>query len=492
MKKTILLMCSFIFIAVIFLGGMYVYVNKDKLFEPPKTLSENLPDISNDNEAITPESFAEMEKGVIYEITEEEKEFYLDYAKALYEEYKHVGVAQKEGGSSGNKIYYQIREDVQRRKNEKPEDMLNSDGSLKHPEAFTGFVISNRHYAFDYAVPGRDDSWTSPKTNVNRKANAFLLTEEFYLTYNNGNEKNYSEEECLFVIPSSEEWKESTLESLNFSVDNPNGQNTLILKMINAGFFDTENKYTNKIFEMLAAGDWNSNIRVQNAYDIAATWMFDPAGESIVDGLENIPEKYNIVNKLPDENVTYFYPTKVWKIDNNTVVVDICIVNGDMLDPIDTNEIVAKIVQSNTTKEISYYSSDGSIDQKDDYVVYARYFFEDLTQGVFPDGGVSIVNYGTADSWNLVDGMGSGLGGYTYVFNEKAKDVLRGYWGTVAKKLETGEKIDTQAILKVVAKEEGIPYKDALNIWATYLVSHISEKDAFNNSQYRVTDIPNE
>lgn len=476
-------------VGVLTIGGMYVYVNREEFF--PKQLAGDLPDISKDIETITPEGFAEMDKGVIYEITEEEKESYLNYAEALYEEYKHVGVAQKDGASNGSEIYYLVREDVIRRKNEKPEDMLNLDGSLKYPEAFTGFVISNKKYAFDNIAPGRFDSWKSSSTNVNYKANAFLLTEEFYLTYNNGNENNYREENALFSIESSDKWNDELEKVLNSNIEEYNygAQNTLAMKMLQNGFFDAENKYTNKIFELLAVGYWHMNEAGSNAYDVAANFMYNNSGDYMFDDLENIPEKYNIVDELPEENVAYFYPTKVWKINDKTVVVDICIKNGDMLDGIDMKEIVAKIAQSNTTGDISKYSSNGTISKEDDYIVYARYFFDDLTQGVYPDGGVSIANYTTANGWNLVKGSGYELSGYTYVFNEKAKDVLRGYWGTVADKLEKGEKIDTQSILKTIAENEEIPYKDALNIWATHLVSHISAKDMFNTSKYHTSGI---
>lgn len=471
-------------VGVLAIGGMYVYVNREELF--PKQLAGDLPDISKDTEAITPESFVEMDKGVIYEITEEEKESYLDYAEKLYKAYKHVGVAQKDGGSNGIETYYQIREDVVRRRNEKPEDMLNADGSLKNPEAFTGFVISNKKYAFDYAVPGRDDTWTSPKTNVNIKANSYLLIEDFLLTYNNGNKNFFNEDEGIFAINSPEVWREASIDALKMDISAYDGQNSLILKMLEAGFFEGENKYTNKIFEMLAAGRWDNPHNIQSGYDVAASWIYNRRGEAIVEGLENIPEKYNVIDELPDENVTYFYPTKVWKVDDNTIVVDICIKNGDMLDTIDTKEIVAKIVQSNTMGEISPYKNQS--DLRDDYVVYARYFYDDLTQGVYPDGGISIVNYATADGWDLVSGMGGGLGGYSYVFNDKAKDVLRGYWGTVADKLANNEKIDTLSILKDIAKKENIPYKDAINIWATHFVSRISDKDSYNNSYFNVID----
>lgn len=494
MKKFLSSVLTFVLIvgtAITFLVGGFLYINKDEYF--PKKLSENLPVISKDIEQITQEEFEKLDKGVIYEFSNEEKESFLNYAHVLYEEYKHVGTPQQGGGSNADYVYYSIREEVVRHKNKKPENMLNLDGSLKYPEAFTGFVISNRMQSFDKEVPGRDDSWTSSKTNVNYKANAFLLTEKFYLTYNNGNEKNYKKEKALFSINSNEDWYNEFQKLLNNSINMyPNARNTLPMKMLQNGFFSKENKYTNKIFEILAAGNWDGidTAGICNSYDVAAYLMNDASGEYFINYLENIPQKYNIIDDIPDENVSYFYPTKVWKIDNNNIIVDICIDNGDMLDPVDVNEIKAKIVQSNTVGKISGFQTDGTISNKEDYVVYARYFFDDLTQGVFPDGGVSIANYSCAEGWSLGRNSGFDLGGYTYVFNEKAKDVLRDYWGTVANKLEKDEIIDTQKILKNVAKKQNIPYKDALNIWATYLVSHISENDSFNRSEFRVENIP--
>lgn len=436
--------------------------------------------VESDKEPITQESFEELPVGLIYEFSEEEQQEFLELAKKNYEEYGDKA-PDMWAYHNGMEFFYEERWGITRKNNTNPTEMLNEDGSLRYPDGFYGFVVSNR----DYNEPIQDDLIENgtliTEVDITEKVNMFLNVENYYLVQNNGIGGAYSENGHALSVFYGTDWDRFLYDYLTPDEEGSYDETSmgmlmnvpirdLLKRAVDSKFLNAENLNTNKIFELMFAPHG-----YPDPYELADEFRIGEHGlYRLVDNMEGVPSTYNVVDEIPDENVSYYFPTKVWKIDNNTVVVDIQIENGDMLGAIEIEELMTKVSQSNTTETLNAYGTGTELNE-DSYVVYTRLFNSDLTQGVMPDYGVGIANYTNCSGWSFGYNYGGFGPGYTYVYNDTAKNVLRYYYSQVKSLIESGQPISSQNILEEAADMYGISYHDAVNIWGTYYISHVYE-----------------
>ena len=476
---------TILFLVGVLAGGSIYFFTKggNKILQPTYT-----PPVVN-KETITQEEFENLPVGVIYEFSEEEQKQFLEEAKKKYETYKdampeahsEVCVAEKENEFdcyydvnepiqySENKsfhnydgayyhsgvnqdIVYWPRPDVIRRKNESPTDMLNNDGSLKYPDGFYGYVT----YSDSYKKSFGESSYTGLATgdNITDKVNQILLYEDYYLTneMTNGNIHGG--------------WEDFVKSKLNANYEGYSNASILEQRFLKSELASQKLNGTKSFIDLMFANNYESD-----AYQIAKEYSKrDLSSYSVVNYVENIPSKYNIYDSVPKEGVAYYYPTKIWKINNATIVVDVRIDDGELLSKHDVAEIQGKIMQSNT--ESWNFWNDKPVVSTGKYMVFARYFNEDMTQGLIPDFGVEMVNYGSSGNNGILADFDWILYASDYAYNDIAKDVVRRYYAILSEKYSNGESFSSKEILTQVSNETGVPYMDALNIWASYYISH--------------------
>lgn len=458
-------------IALVCGGGWFIY---DSTKPKPVILEPTKP-------AITKETFDELPVGVIYEYSEEEKKEFIEYAKQKYNDFGSYPTMQSKLWTSEpsdfDKSFYEQRPDVARRSNQSPEEMLNDDFLLRYPDAFTGFTISSKKNNGDYYDWDVD---SIRDVDINERVNQFLNVEEYYLIHNKGGggydftaDKKYPS--CDNYAEAWDQFMdEYTLTSI---IGNSGTPGFLTKRAYKSGLFNKENLNTNKIFELM----YTATTAYPEAYELAD--LFRTGGHwltPLISGLENVPSAYDVVDQLPEDVVVYFYPTKVWKVDNNTIVVDVQVDGCDCLGALDTNEIFMKIIQSNTNDELNAYKSTASIPTMtdDSYIVFMRLFNSDLTQGFLPDYGIGVANYSHTDAWGLP--LLSKQEGFVYSYNQTAQNVLRQYYAKVNELFDANMPISTKQILTEVASNNGISYHDAVNIWATYYISHVYDRGVYD------------
>ena len=409
--------------------------------------------------AIDQQTFEELPQGVIYEVSEEDQQKYLEAAKAKYEAYKHLG-AQQTTDFQKPEIWQAEREDVTPRRNEKPSDMLNDDMSLRYPDMFYGFVIHDESItssARKNATLNRDEEYNSNNTAVN-KMNQILWVEDYY---NNGGKifQNYSSLERKY---------QGYVNGEAPSKNAPYMQ--IINRAIKANYFesDKEQGVVNTLFDYFAFP--LSAMDGQDWYDIA----FDCAAitnNTYFNEAKNIigfDEKYNAFNEMPETNPVFYYPTRVWKLDENTIVVDIQVEGADNLSRYDMYEILAKLTQGNITKKSESFSIFNKPTVSDEeYLVMGRFFNSDLTQGIMPDLGTYPINY---FGYNFYYVGNDGTYGNLYVFNDKAKEFLKDYYSILRNRLDNDETPSTREMLKKAAKQNNISYDDAMGIYVTHFL----------------------
>ena len=440
--------------------------------------------VEPEKEAISQDEFEQMPVGLIYEFSEEEQQEFLELAKQNYEEYgdKATDLSENYDLTGDENFNYDIRWGITRKNNTNPTEMLNEDGSLRYPDGFYGFVVSDRSYndkVYELIPEGNEEY---PNADITAKVNMFLNVENYYLIQNNGVGGAYSENGHALSVFYGTDWNNYLYDYLTSNDDNEDNTalgmlindttRNLLKRAVDSKFLDAENMNTNKIFELMYAPQiYPDPYELADEFRIGEHQIY-----KLVDTLETIPSAYNIIDEIPDENVSYYFPTKVWKIDNNTIVVDVQVENGEMLGLYEIEEINRKMSQANTTVTVD--SNDEIPEIKDDtYVVYARLFNSDITQGVMPDYGVDIVNYiQCSDKAEYI----SSMLGYTYVYNETAENILRYYYSQVKTLMGAGNPISSQDILEKAANEYGISYHDAVNIWGAYYISHVYESGLYS------------
>ena len=454
-------------IALVCGGGWFIY---DSTKPKPVILEPTKP-------AITKETFDELPVGVIYEYSEEEKKEFIEYAKQKYNDFGSYPTMQSRfwpsEPSDFNNFFYEQRPDIARRSNKSPEEMLNDDFSLRYPDAFTGFTISSKKNNGDYYDWDVD---SIRDVDINERVNQFLNVEEYYLVHNKGGGGSaFSGDRTnpWYSDNYSTAWNEYLRKRVLPNIRGYSGTpGILTQRALESGLFNKENLNTNKIFELMytATTAYPEAYEIADSFRVGGHWL-----TPLVTELESVPSAYDVVDQLPEDIVVYFYPTKVWKVDNNTIVVDVQIDGCDCLGTLDTNEITMKIIQSNTDDELNANKGIASIPKMTDdtYIVYVRLFNSDLTQGFFPDYGVGVANYSHTDDWGLP--LLSRQEGFVYSYNQTAQNVLRQYYAKVKELFETNMSISTKQILTEVASNNGISYHDAVNIWGTYYISHVYE-----------------
>lgn len=470
-----------LFLVGVLAGGSIYFFTKggNKIFQPTYT-----PPVVN-KETITQEEFENLPVGVIYEFSEEEQKQFLEEAKKKYETYKDampeahsevcieieegkyechyevnepIQYAQNKSYMTGNEncfsgvrqdISYLSRPDVIRRKNESPVDMLNNDGSLKYPDGFYGYVAYDNSFK-DYGSKG-----LTTGDNITDKVNQILLYEDYYLTNNvaNGNVRG--------------EWMDFAKNKLKENQERYSSSSVLTDKYLKSSLASQEFSGTRSLVDYMFANDYEAD-----AYQVAKEYSKrDLSAYSIVDYMENVPSKYNVFDSIDKAGVAFYYPTKIWKINNNTIVVDIRIDDGELLKIYDVAEVQGKIMQSNT-EAWDMWEDHSVACAVNKYTVYARFFNEDMTQGLIPDFGTSLVNYGSCgDNYILAD-FDRILYSSDYAYSDAAKDIVRRYYAILSEKYSNGESFSSKEILTQVSNETGVPYMDALNIWASYYISH--------------------
>lgn len=412
--------------------------------------------------AIDQKTFEELPVGVIYEVPEELQEQYLKAAKAKYEKYKDLGPQQMVTLSHpGN--YLETREDVTPRRNEKPSDMLNEDMSLRYPDMFYGFVIHDQ----ELTQEGEDRFYLSFRetykedNTCSNKMNQILFVEDYY---SNGGKIAYNafpggfDQEYLEYLTGSDISNYPYITTTKLAIDSG-----LMKLSKDQGILKT--LFTTMYFPALAYTGEDQYDTAKRIMQIHNTQYFHEA-----DDVEGFSDKYNARNEVEDIYPIFFYPTKVWKIDDKTIVVDIQVENANNMNKFDTFEMLTKLVQANLTtitEEYEVYEFP-DYDKENTYLVMGRFFNSDLTQGILPDLGYYPINYFGLDS-TFIGGSGY-LNGNYYVFNDKAKEFLRDYYSILKEKLANDETPSTREMLKQSAKENNISYDDAMDIFITHYV----------------------
>ena len=410
---------------------------------------------------IEQKTFEELPVGVIYEVPEELQEQYLKAAKAKYEKYKDLG-SQQEMTVNHPGNFLEKREDVTPRRNEKPSDMLNDDMSLRYPDMFYGFVIHNQ----EKTQEGEDWFFEVPlrlfkeENTASNKMNQILFIEDYYK--NNGKIGEFYQNRGGFDKEYFNGITDSSLSKYPYLTTVELAINSGLIKLSkDQGILKT--LFTTMYFPSLG-------YTGEDQYDIAKRIMYNHTTEHFkeADNVKGFIDKYNARDELPDTYPIFFYPTKVWKIDEKTIVVDIQVDGARGMNMFDTFEMLTKLVQANLTTiteeyevyEYPEYNKDNT------YLVMGRFFNSDLTQGILPDLGYYPINYFGLDSTFIGDS--SFLKGNFYVFNEKAEGFLRDYYSILKEKLENNEMPSTREMLKQAAKENNISYNDAMEIFITH------------------------
>ena len=415
-------------------------------------------------DAISKQDFEDLPVGLIYEVPEEDQKAYLEAAKAKYETYKHLGATQ-EGSIASNQPehYLAAREDVIVRNNSQPSDMLNDDMSLRYPDMFYGFIIHDENITgalskeiVDIYSDGSAD-FKSEEKMANKMNQIFYVEKEFneemtiHQHYGGTMESSY----MGYVMGATGE-------------DYPEAE--LFRRATVSDFFksDKEIGVVRTIFQYMFFANYGSQgdpygAAYHDMYNNGSSYYFNK-----VDSIDLFPEKYNDVENWEDTYGVYYYPTAVWKVDNNTIVVDIAVVNGDRMASGDRYEILAKINQANThlgnNSSTQLYPSQEL--NEDTYLVMGRFFdAENITNGIVPEYGTHVLNYKNIGNWT--NGACSKHDRGTYVFNDEAKEFLKEFYDILEKELEANNDLSTQKMIQQAAKKTGISYQDALNIYAT-------------------------
>ena len=139
--------------------------------------------VEPEKEAITQESFEELPVGLIYEFSEEEQQAFLELAKKNYEEYGDKA-PDMWGVFNSDEFFYEERWGITRKNNTNPTEMLNEDGSLRYPDGFYGFVVSNRDYNLQAQENVRQNYELITDADINAKVNQMLNVEQYYLVQN--------------------------------------------------------------------------------------------------------------------------------------------------------------------------------------------------------------------------------------------------------------------------------------------------------------------
>lgn len=415
-------------------------------------------------DAITKESFEDLPVGLIYEVPEDLQKQYKEAAIAKYETYKHLG-AQQEGSIaiSQPEHYLTTREDVIVRNNSKPSDMLNEDMSLRYPDMFYGFIIHDESITgalskeIVKAYSGGSADFKNEKSMAKKMNQIFYVEKEF----NNGMtiHQHYG----------------STMENSYMGyVNGATGQDypeaELFRRAVKSDFYksDKEIGVVRTIFQYMFATTASSGDAYAAAYhdmeNNGSSYYFNEVKE-----IDLFPEKYNDVENWEDTYGVYYYPTAVWKVDDNTIVVDIAVENGNRMAVGDMYEILTKINQANA------HSGNNSSTQlypyqelkEDTYLVMGRFFdAQNITNGIVPEYGTCVLNYKNIGDWT--NGAWSSHERGTYVFNDKAQKFLKEFYDILEKELKTNNDLSTKKMIQQAAKKTGISYQDALNIYATH------------------------
>lgn len=189
--------------------------------------------------------------------------------------------------------------------------------------------------------------------------------------------------------------------------------------------------------------------------------------KTYVSGLTGSISKYNIADSIDSKNTSYYFPTRVWKAADNNVFVDIQIENGGMLSSYDVEKINNNIIYSNMSgvKEDSLYL----FDQEKVFLVDARYFDSDISQGMLPEFGLKLANRAPWEPFGDMTAHSS----YDVVLNDDANNLLRDYFKEVKRLHNEDLPINTLEIMKEISEQHNIPFEDAINIWAVHTLSSV-------------------
>lgn len=479
LKKTLL--------TCLLIGGCYLGYKIYQYVEMQNLIKNGIVSPEPTLEAVDQKTFEELPVGVIYEVPEELQNQYLNSAKAKYEKYKDLGPQQTATDLWNPDHYATEREDVVVRGNKKPSDMLNDDMSLRYPDMFFGFIIHDENI-----TGSRSEVWESYATNqpnldfrydgaMADKMNQIFYVEDQYLNGGINFAKAYGKNK-----EDLGDFYKTQLNDANVNAPhNPVLQS--VVRGIESGFYgDNSNKDVKTLFSYM----YMSGNPSLDQYDTAYHYMNNSYSSyyyNEVTKIDLLPEKYNDVKNLDDTCPVYFYPTKVWKIDNNTIVVDINVVNGDRMTFDDITEILTKFHQANRAYDEIILMNDESrpiddfipyIELEDDtYLVLGRFFdAEGITNGIMPEYGTFVLNYQKIGDW--YNGTTTYNERGLFVFNKKAKEFLSEFYDILEEELNNNGKPSTQKMIKQAAKKVGISYQDGLNIYAT----HYSLSTMNNNS----------
>ena len=410
--------------------------------------------------AIDQKTFEELPVGVIYEVPKELQEQYIEAAKAKYEKYGHLGPQQKSFfGNANMHDQLKAREDITPRDNNEPSDMLNDDMSLRYPDMFYGFIIHDDNLEgvnVDSLANKRYDGYRE-YNSVARAMNSILYIEDYYT--NNGKIGNMSkslESEYLAELSLSQLPRHASLQMMKEAMKSGLIESSKNADMIYLLFKYMAYHTTIGLNGINVYGSAHSMMAVDNI-----DYFHEADGITVDDAL-----KYDVSKECTEAMPVFYYPVRVWKVDNNSIVVDIQMENGGHLQTADVLEIYVKLSQSNLSDESKEYKTGDIIEYSSDkYVVYGRLFNSDITQGVLSEYGSFPINYKSLGVQSLDYTTCHGL---TYVPNEKAENLLRDFYTEVKEQLEVKKSPSTKEILRSVAKKNGIPYNDALAIYGTY------------------------
>lgn len=416
--------------------------------------------------AITKQEFEDYAVGLIYEVPEEDQKAYLEAAKTKYETYKHLGATQTATGVWNPEYYLTPREDVIARGNSAPTDMLNEDMSLRYPDMFYGFIIHDENLTGENSKKwvnscDNDDFFSCQfrkEKNMTGKMNQIFYVEK---EFNNGMKIHEHYGSTM---------ENSYMGCVNGAVGQDYPEAELFRRAVKSDFYkpDKEIGVVRTIFQYMFATTGSSTDPYDSAYhdmyNNGSSYDFNEVKE-----IDLFPEKYNDVKNWEDTYGVYYYPTAVWKVDNNTIVVDIAIANGDRMCHDDMYEILSKLNQSNTHlgNNSSTQLYPPQLLESDTYLVMGRFFdAKDITNGIVPEYGVHVLNYKSIDDWQ--NGLWIMHDRSTYVFNDKAKEFLKEFYNILEKQLETNNNLSTKKMIQQAANKTGVLYQDALNIYATH------------------------
>ena len=451
--KTIVKLC--ILLALVASPFAYQYFTNKPYTEPESP-------IPNDKPAITQQTFEDLPVGVIYEFSDEEQKQFLAFAQKMYEENKEGQPWYDGTDLVNNQDQFLItREGINRYQNEKPEDMLNEDGSLKHPDAFIGFNVSVKD---NVDVYNNNIKISKNHVDIDKKINQMIYYEDYFLRENaNGNYKNN-------IINSSWEWY--ALGDLRGSSDYTVG-NTLIPIAVESGYTTIDNKGANMIYSFMEFSSTDYDVYELLEY-FANIREYEP--NVGLPTMTNMTDSYNIVNSVPDTNIVYYYPTRVVKLDDKTVIVDIRVDGGEYVGYSSKCDIFSKIMQSNTTND--HMTNWTRKEVGEDYTVFARYFISDISQYMVSELGLSPVNATSISSFRI-HGNGNHHLDYDIVLNDSAKGLMKDYFIKIKETLANDDLVSTKEIMQEIAPKYGISYTDAINIWGLYMIPSVIGSSGF-------------